>query len=139
MAEREEIEALLARVEAATGPDREIDKEIARLLGWSTVAPPRDSDRMFPSLWVSPDGNVKGALPPAYTSSLDAIVGLIEREISVYLLKITIAPAGNGAELTVWPKGLSGGIEETFTAVSVSPELACCAAFLRAAMEKTSD
>jgi hypothetical protein len=67
------LEALLARVEAATRPDREIDGEIAQLCGW--LKTPLD--------WTDNFGT-KRNLPPPYTSSLDAIAALAETELPVW-------------------------------------------------------
>lgn len=73
----EELDALIARVEDATGPDREIDAELARLMNWVptgvnaslwNVADPK------PEYWYSS----AFGLPP-YTASIDAALALVER------------------------------------------------------------
>ena len=67
------VDALLAlaeRCEAATGPDRELDRIIALNLGWRSVA----------KGWVrDPGGNSKDELP-RYTASLDAAITLVPND-----------------------------------------------------------
>ncbi len=63
---------LIARLEAAEGPDRGLDAEIARLKGYE----------VHDKLWVrvtSYDGHEKGALSPLphYTASIDAALTLV--------------------------------------------------------------
>ena len=71
-----DLTALLERVEAATGPDREIDTEIARAFGWTPpgINPALWEGKETPSWWATP-----GFGMPAYTSSLDAAIALVER------------------------------------------------------------
>ena len=61
---------LIARLEAAEGPSRELDAEIAQIHGWEEghVANER--------CWYDPDGRMRAA-PPAYTSSIDAALTLV--------------------------------------------------------------
>lgn len=60
MTDPDALRELLGRVEAATGPDRQMDYDLyARLLG------------------KPPSGKVQ--LPPQYTSSIDAALALVER------------------------------------------------------------
>lgn len=83
-----DIAALLERVRAATGPDREIDGEIAKLCGW--LKTPLD--------WIDNLGR-KRNLPPAFTASLDASVALIERELSGWSLGLHDRQVGPEAKL----------------------------------------
>ena len=61
--------ALLAKLEAATGPSRELDAKIALAVGW------RERNGMFGREWISPAGRM-AELPP-YTRSLDAAMTLV--------------------------------------------------------------
>lgn len=65
-----ELEFLLARVEAATGPDRELDEAIGVLFGWILFD-------AIECVYVSPEGK-RGDMP-CFTSSIDAAVALVER------------------------------------------------------------
>lgn len=63
---------LIERLEAATGPDRELDAEIALVTGWGF-------DPEFLTLqWTSPDGQISKSLPPNFTGSYDAAMSLID-------------------------------------------------------------
>lgn len=64
---------LLAALEAATEPSRELDAEIAKALGW--IPESRLND---PDWWVRQDG-VRLSLP-CFTSSLDAAMTLVPEE-----------------------------------------------------------
>lgn len=78
MASEADIEGLMERVKASTGPDREIDADIALAVGWTHEKHQHDRQ----PYWRVP-GETRGFMRtglPAFTSSLDAIVGLIERE-----------------------------------------------------------
>lgn len=74
---------LAARVEAAEGPDRVLDAEVAEAIGYRRVfprGPCRDPDRRR---WVDDRGMGIGWLdgsdhfPPRYTASLDAAMTLV--------------------------------------------------------------
>lgn len=118
MADHEEIEALLARVEAATGPDRNIDYRLFIAFAPKEVFSP----------WYPTEGHF-------YTSSLDAVVGLIERELPGYRWGLHR------------PQELFRGYVSKRSAFrpmpiiadAATPALALTAAFLRASTEKTSD
>lgn len=75
------LPALLARVEAATGGDREMDGDIAKtVLGWTCVKMKGDAK----PYWRSPEQQREYYLrsadgPPRYTSSLDATVALVKK------------------------------------------------------------
>ena len=63
------LSALLANLEAATGPSRELDAKIARAVGW------RERDGMLHREWISPAHRV--AELPFFTKSLDAAMTLV--------------------------------------------------------------
>ena len=58
---------LLAALEAATGPSRELDAEIAASEKWTR----------FSDYWLSPSGRQRQYHPPAYTASLDSALTLV--------------------------------------------------------------
>lgn len=71
---------LLERVKAATGPDREVDAEIAMAAGVHSRS--RDGGRSKGWLIEANGGtNIWANHPPAYTESMDAIVALIQQEL----------------------------------------------------------
>lgn len=66
-----ELDDLIERVEKATGPDRELGKDILRFIGWV-----REND----GTWVSPKGQAWFDYNPGFpnpTASLDAAKTLI--------------------------------------------------------------
>lgn len=73
---------LAERVEAATGPDRELDKAIAEhALGWQ---PPVKNGSCGPNYsgrgayeWHDAAGEANGFYVPSYTASLDAAMSLV--------------------------------------------------------------
>lgn len=94
MGEPGEVRAPLARVEAASGPDRRLDVAIAAALGqpqdyfaqFATDVDGRPwvgwSDVDGPEFFTSEDrwsGGGRSWVAPAYTSCLDAAVALVER------------------------------------------------------------
>ena len=125
MANRDEWLALASRAEDATGPDRSLDWDILKALGWSSIG-----------------GNVYDAnycahqIVPNPTGSIDAIVALIERELpgaGITLDKYWLAkPEGAvwDAKLTIGIHG-GGGYSE-----GPSAALALTAAFCRAMAER---
>ena len=69
MRETQALSALLAKLEAATGPSRELDAAIALAVGW------RERDGMLGWEWVAPEGRMRGL--PHFTKSLDAAMTLV--------------------------------------------------------------
>ena len=66
-------ETLITRLEALTGPSREVDAEIAKAVGWTTF--------MFGGAglcWKDPAGRVH-AVPPHFTGSIDAALTLMPK------------------------------------------------------------
>ncbi len=64
------------RCEKATGPDREIDCDMARLLGWE-----RQHAYGYGRFWVTPEKMIR--VVPLWSDSLDALTALIDRELPV--------------------------------------------------------
>jgi hypothetical protein len=120
------LRALIARVEAATGPDRELDDDAGRAFGW------RRLDR---EAWFRPGERMATHDPttlPRFTASLDAAVSLV--------------PAGHRWAIQVLenfkPRAwCSKGYTNRPNAVGVTPALALTAAALHAklAMMETAN
>ncbi len=121
------ISALISRVRAASGPDREIDGAIMKAVdpeNWKNArhraalpsgAPPKTVDR--------------DALryAPSYTASLDAVVALIEKRLPDGLWDVN----GYGAAI-VYPKWITGDVDTKYAETASSPALALLLAFLTA-------
>lgn len=129
------LQELLERVEAATGPDREIDAAIwlqmvpgATRKQWSyvhartnrvcSVDETRDAGRLI--------------IVPAYTASIDAAVGLVERMLpmgtwSLYNSDPKCIPKGGSAYIFA-----DSDDEDSFRAAGATPALALIAALLKA-------
>lgn len=129
---------LITRLEAASGPDRELDAEIA----FATRHPVNPAyvreyaisgAKMNPTL--SPIQNYLLENSPHYTSSLDAAIALAERVLpgwhwSVYDTDGTIA---NNASAQVEPPEFTFNVSD---GVGKTPALALCIAILRAVSEQ---
>ncbi len=93
-----DLAALIERIEALTGPDREVDRDVLRVAG-THILEKRGKDRK--AWWYPVDGSIAkysneggfGYPPPfpRFTTSLDAAVALVER----------VLPG--------WAKGFDGG------------------------------
>lgn len=112
-ADRQALLDLAARCEAAEGPDRELDAEIAFATGWATHA-------LHKQEWLRPDGVVCGL--PEYTASLDAATSLVP-EGWCWQLRHDDRPCAQ-----FW----QDGDEYCLTALAATPALAQCAAALKA-------
>jgi hypothetical protein len=113
-----ELLELAERCEAATGPDRELDAEIASTLGWANVGPGNRGGRCG----RSPEGTWKTV--PRYTASLDAAMTLVPEGWDWELEFI----GGTSVANMLLARG-------TFNGAAQTPALALCAAALRAAQE----
>ena len=83
MTERATLEALLARVLEGTGPDRELDADIARALGWKPLYRD-DYSKWWPPSAVEDARERKRSILhhptqplPMFTASLDAALTLV--------------------------------------------------------------
>lgn len=114
------MEALAARVEALTGPDRDIDREIAPLVGI------RIKDEGHPLGICYYDANGHGVPLPAFTRSIDAAMTL--KGDSAVLITLSEI---NGDGMPYCVLGNPGNCA-LFEAVADTPVLALCAAGVRA-------
>lgn len=118
-----EIGEILARVEKATGPDREIDAALAIVFGWTHEV---NIEEDF-ECWR--DTNGKAAYLPRLTDSIDAITRLIERQLPGW----HIASGTVGEQDTPWACLTEpDGEFRDFAAHHVSEALARTEALLRA-------
>lgn len=112
------IAGLLARVEAARGPDREIDIWIDAASGAGRKIIPTVTADQVAMLVDSEDGSIREGMSdadafgvPAYTASVDAALALVERMLpgSSYDLSLV---AGNKpvCDAKIWPPALPLGV-----------------------------
>lgn len=102
----ETLEALIARVEKCTGPDREIDQQV-----WQMFDTPNP-------IWHD-----------RYTASLDAVVALVEWEFPEHSCPWTVRQALGGRQ---YYADIEGGEDFYCEAYASTPALALLLAFLRA-------
>ena len=132
---------LAERCEKATGPDRELDKAVGRVVGFRMV----DGDYVEPEGFRLPIGTL--ASPPLFTASLDAAMTLVPDGLGRVMRDCSTTEAGKAfARLyspdfrsVTWGKGreyiteITDGFEATARAETWP--LALCAAALRAREE----
>lgn len=129
------LNELAARVEAAEGPDRELDGEIAKGIGW-VFNPDTGISGFWRSMWLNPEGHADYRGPPRYTASLDAAMSLVPEgahwhcgrhsKTGKHPRTGTTVDGGGDAYLT--PKN---ACEPVYT-MAATPALALVAACLRA-------
>jgi hypothetical protein len=120
---------LATRCEQAEGPDRSLDTEIARSLGWGCVMQdPQAGLRWY--CWKEFYRSGDWISLPNYTASLDAALTLVPEGWRLRQMAFS-APCADDRK---WHLNLHGGKvgEETFVGRGSSPALALCAAALRA-------
>ncbi|WP_305096435.1 hypothetical protein [Croceibacterium aestuarii] len=126
MTDRAELEALAAQVEAATGPDRELDALIHIAVdraGGNPIAAPGG--------WcVGSKQYVNPIKAPAYTASLNAAMQLVPEGWSVNIVRTADSRFGN-ANL-YWFRGGSHIPARRMNGAAATPALALTAAALRA-------
>lgn len=141
---------LIARVEAATGPDREADRAIARMIGWHRVEPRFTRNRK--GGWIAPEdfmGVEQSGAPrldslhgtsiwpdvPCFTATLDAALALAERVLPGWTARLDITPkmtdAGFDPPWTDDMRNKPFG-HGSSSAQAPTPALALCLAVLRA-------
>ncbi|MCX7585065.1 hypothetical protein [Phenylobacterium sp. 58.2.17] len=136
-----EASELIGRLEAASEGSRELDMAIAvHVEGWCLHPADRQRDDSAQSdtgwtcldcgadSWgnTGPTGQKRHASAPAYTTSLDAIVELIERKLPGCGWAVGKRPSGGGWARTFMPTGLEVYVE------AASPVISLCLSLLRA-------
>ena len=119
------LDALIARVEGATGPDSAIDGEIAKLCGWTFE---RMHNRDAKPYWRKPgvtEWFMRSELPN-YSGSLDAALDLVKAKLPGWYWKIN---SDGYAILLLDDDGIEFPVVEAFGA---TPALALLSAFLKA-------
>jgi len=118
MSTKAELQALLDRVKAATGPNYALEVDIHAMCAGAVDTPDRRA--------------------PAYTASLDAITALIERELPGAMWSACVMEEGPFAQIIrVMPDGgYVGGLTASNAA---TPCLALTAAFLSAMIAQMGD
>ena len=137
MPDRAELEALIRRVEALTGPYREVDEIIATTIG-GYVYEKRGRDQ---KAWFYPeDGGwrrqkygVQDGLP-RYTASLDATVALVERCLPGW--RHAYERRATGINLA-WVSDDDEG--PAMPSVGATPALSLLSALLRALSDKAKE
>lgn len=123
---------LITRLEGATGPDREIDAEIAVALSddpdaWVVNPSPQRVFSGVPGCWT--DGPHKIHLAPEYTASLDAALSLVAEKLPGSMWRIGFDPDDGSMKaefVTAAPEC------RRVVANHDTPALAVCLALLRA-------
>jgi hypothetical protein len=132
-----DLSNLIERVEKASGPDREISRDILCLCGWSYEKRGRDI-----KLWMyGPNGERRdhpgvGLFDaPHVTKSTDAITALIEQKLPGLVVKATKLGDGSGHwQITeAWLSDTGDEVISDFAPMEPKPgALALCLAFLLA-------
>jgi hypothetical protein len=127
----DELLRLAERCEAATGPDRELDDEIARALGWTQHTD--EDDPVFvnqTSTWWAEPGREWStcSVVPSYTASLDAAMTLVPEG---WRPIIDMASEEGAALVDLWALPEASPKPTRKHAKAATPALALCAAALR--------
>lgn len=131
-----DLSSLIARSEAAEGPDRELDCHLwvvaqggdARMNYVESESKCFVWERGLDGMWIR--GVVNFRAVPSYTSSIDAAVSLAERVLPGIRWELTTTGFKPGASLVT-----DGGI---FGGYAATPALAICLSTLRALQQKGS-
>lgn len=116
---------LIERLEAASGPDRELDEAIGLDLGWSPVSNPTFATGLM-GRWYTPDGRMTDHYGiPRWTASLDAAMTLIPEGCVTYL-------ASEDRHSHRWEWSLRDKYAVRHHARAPTPALALCIASLKA-------
>lgn len=129
-----DLRELLKRVEAAHGPDRELDFAIHAMLVDPPPAPSRASDVRLPDGFGKDVMSMAMDPRPRYTASIDAALALIERKFdgsAKYPVEMILTSAGNKGP---WRCAIWVGADDTdgiYRAAPTAP-LAVLAATIKA-------
>jgi len=138
------VRELLEKIEAATGPDREIDTAIwlqmtpgATRSQWSYIHKASGRECFVDE---TRDETRRLITTPAYTASIDAAVGLVERMLPGRDVNLEIGNVGPDRVTDAYISGADGYFEEPKTpdahGYGLTPALALCAALIRALIEQ---
>lgn len=129
---KEELLKLADRVEALSGPDREVDRLIGALNGLKTI------DYGHPFGRTAYDEGGIAVILPRYTASLDAAMTLVPKTMSLVDLTLSWEPPEPevfpACSITWYPAAVihNGKDWHALTASGATPALALTAAALRA-------
>ncbi len=131
--------ALIKRLEAATGPDREVDAELWLMFTTGATRKAsvvKSSKGLWPDYTIDETREASGRLivVPSYTASVDAALALAERVLPGWCWELTLMPGEatwQGAP-EMWPEGLAAPDRCGVYASTKSPALALCIAVLKA-------
>ena len=139
--------SLAARVEALTGPSKEVDRAVARVVGWFRVEPRHSRSRY--GGWIAPDdfigayrdgspmldglhGTTIWRDPPSWTASVDAVIALIERELPGWRVEQIAWEPEPGGRVGAAIRSLTDASRREDSGPCATPALALLAAALRA-------
>ena len=112
---------LIERLESAPEGSRELDGEIALLLGWKKTI-----DGFYNSRWKDPAGQLQGNIPPAFTTSIDAALTLVPEG-----WRWDIGPWDDQIRAEIW-NHTEDETKEQYCGFASTPALALCIAALKA-------
>ena len=121
-----DLNDLIARLEAATGPDRALDAEIAEACGTMPHGLTRALSNGEPAEWWW-DGE-DCLWPPEFTASVDAAITLAPNDLMWFLGRLDSSDMRFCA--TISERGAVGS--KTWRGFSASPAIALCVAALNA-------
>lgn len=127
-----DMQELIARLEAAEGPDRALDREIGlRIDGWYETV-----DSHGECLMVNGDRypDHPESEYPSFTESLDAALALAERVLPDWAWEIRLDRGGASVQAAPvwWMEGLAAPDEGGVSCDGKTPALALCIAILKA-------
>lgn len=136
-----ELLALAERLEAAAGPDRELDEAIAMVMGWSREWV--DHGFRKTTEWKRPEGASLpiGTLaePPFFTASIDAARSLVPEEWAWSAGIDTPIPGFSPASANAWPQAQPFPVELDIFTDGATPALALVSAALKARAAQGGD
>jgi hypothetical protein len=132
---------LVARLEAATGPDGDLDMAIFKSLGWKEVYFGDNSRGYFVphyKQWQHEDGRTRRALPeavPMYTASIDAALTLVPEDWFFHISRFSLDVSEPRCDASVYRRS----DRECFQSDGPTIALAICIATLRARTAMSGD
>jgi hypothetical protein len=131
-----DLQSLIARVEKATGPDREIDATVAELTGLKVKRSDkaRGRDRLPSWDWTVGGTDEYPIYLEDYTCSLDVVVALVERELPKANIELWSNKPHSGPSDENWGATILilCAPDKDAVAQGKTPALALLLAFLRA-------